>query len=105
MSTRTPREIAQNQADRRNRQYDLEQEQDRRKFETDLFNAAGDREVKRRQFDEALAQKQMDHATALAKEQVGAAKSASKAAKWAAAATGLAALGAIAQAVIAAWKS
>jgi len=67
-----------------------------------MFNAEGGRDVKRKQFEDALAERQMAHATGLAQEQLGAAQSAAKAARLAAWATGAAALGAIAQAVIAA---
>src|SRR4029077_5968688 len=89
---------------RRDREYAEQQEQARRAFETAQFNAEGDRDAKRKEFENALADRQMDHATALAKDQVGAAKSAARAARWAAGATAAAALGAIAQAIIAALK-
>lgn len=89
---------------RRDREYAESQEQSRREFEMALFNAEGERDVKRKQFEEALAERQMAHATALAKEQLGAAQSAAKAARLAAWATAFAAIAAIAQAVIAAIK-
>ena len=69
-----------------------------------LFNAESDRETKRKRFEEALAERQMAHATTLAKDQVGTAQSAGKAARLAAWATAVAAVGAIAQAMIAALK-
>lgn len=83
---------------RRKHKYAEDQEHSRREFEHELFNAESDREVKRKQFEEALADRQMAHATTLAKEQVGAAQSAARAARLAAWATAAAALGAIAQA-------
>jgi hypothetical protein len=101
---RSPREIARDQDLRRDREYAQQQEQSRRQFETTLFNAEGERQAKRQEFESALAQRQMDHATALAKEHLGAAQSAARAAKFAAWATGAAALGAFTQAVIAALK-
>jgi hypothetical protein len=72
---------------RRDRDYAEAQEQSRREFEMAMFNAEGERDVKRKQFEEALAQRQMDHAAALAKEHLGAAQSAAKAARLAAWAT------------------
>ena len=54
-----------------------------------------------RQFDEALAQRQMDQASKLAREQLSTAQAAASAAKWAAGAAVLAALGAIGQVIVA----
>ena len=56
---------------RRDREYAEQQEQSRREFEMARFNAESDRDVKRKQFEEALAERQMAHATSLAKEQLG----------------------------------
>jgi hypothetical protein len=89
---------------RRDRAYAEEQEKSRRDFEIAHFNAEGERDVKRKEFEKALAERQMAHATELAKDQVGAAQSAAKAARLAAWATAAAAVGAIAQAIIAAVK-
>src|SRR5438874_1513851 len=89
---------------RLDRAYAEEQEEQRRTFERGMFNAESDRDAKRKQFEEALAERQMAHATELAKDQVGAAQSAARAARLAAWATAVAALGAVAQAVIAAIK-
>jgi hypothetical protein len=89
---------------RRDREYAEQREQSRREFETAQFNAEGDRDAKRKEFEKALAERQMDHATTLAKDQIGAAQSAARAARWAAWATAAAALGAVAQAIIAALK-
>jgi hypothetical protein len=80
----------------------VEQAQMRRDFEMSLFNAEGERETKRRAWEEALAKRQMDHAAALSKEQLGAAMAA-QAAKRAVWATGFAALGAIIQGAMAVW--
>jgi hypothetical protein len=55
----------------------------------------------RQQFEEELAQRQMDHAAALAKEQLDTAQAAARAAKMAAWAAIAAAIGAITQVVIA----
>ena len=55
----------------------------------------------RQKFEEELAKRQMDHADALAREQLGTAQAAARAARMAAWAAIAAAFGAIAQAVIA----
>ena len=53
------------------------------------------RESARHEFEEKLAQRQMDHASELAKEQLDTAQAAARAAKMAAWAAGMAALGAV----------
>jgi hypothetical protein len=90
--------------ERRRRRYAEEREQDRRDFETEMFEAAGKRESARQEFEEKLAQRQMDHAAALAKEQLDTAEAAARAAKRAAWAAAAATVGAIAQAIIAAMR-
>jgi hypothetical protein len=82
---------------RRDNEYAEEQELSRRKFETD-------HQAARQNFEENLAQRQMDHALALAKEQLATAQAAARAAKWAAWAAGVAALGAIGQVIVAVLK-
>jgi hypothetical protein len=89
---------------RRDNEYAEQQERSRRTFETDMFEAVGKREAARQEFEEKLAQRQMDHAAALASEQLNTARAAAKAAKWAAWAAGVAALGAIGQIIVAALK-
>ena len=83
------------------REYAAEQENSRREFEREMSAAADAREVNRQKFDEALAQRQMDHASKLATEQLDTARAAARAAKWAAWAAGIAALGAIGQFIVA----
>jgi hypothetical protein len=73
------------------------QEISRRNFETD-------HQAARQQFEEKLAQRQMDHASSLAREQLDTAQSAARAARMAAWAAAAAAVGAIAQAIIAILK-
>jgi actin-related protein len=88
---------------RRDHEYAEKQEQSRRDFEMAMFNAESDREAKRRQFDRALADEQMAHATALADKQLTAATAvatATQRALWAAAAAGIGALIQAAAAVI-----
>jgi hypothetical protein len=85
----------------RDREYAEDQENSRREFEREMSAAADAREVNRQKFDEALAQRQMDHSSKLAREQLNTAQAAAKAAKWAAWAAGIAALGAIGQLVVA----
>ena len=77
------------------------QERSRREFEREMSAVADAREANRQKFDEALAQRQMDHGAAIAKEQLDTAQAAARAAKWAAWAAGIAALGAIGQLVVA----
>jgi hypothetical protein len=100
---RRDREYAEEQ-ERSRRAYEDQRDATRRDFEREMFNAEGDRDVKRKQFEAALAERQMAHATALATDQVSAAQSAARAARLAAWATAVAAAGAVAQAVIAALK-
>ena len=111
---RRDREYAEEQEKSR-RTYEDERERSRRKFETDLasdrenfelkmFDDAGMRGAARQDFEEKLAQRQMDHAAVLAKEQLDTARSAARAAKMAAWAAGVAALGAIGQIIVAALK-
>jgi hypothetical protein len=83
----------------RDREYAEEQENSRRGFEREMSAAADAREVNRQKFDEALAQRQMDHSSKLAREPLNTARAAAKAAKWVAWAAGIAALGAIGQLV------
>jgi hypothetical protein len=109
------RVIAKAEIVRRDRGYAEEQELSRRKFETDrdsdrqnhelrMFNEAGIREAARQEFEENLAQRQMDHAASLEREQLDTAQAAARAAKMAAWAAGVAALGAIGQIIVAALK-
>jgi multidrug efflux pump subunit AcrA (membrane-fusion protein) len=70
-------------------------------FQREMSEAADNREINRQRFDEELAKRQMDHAAALAREQLDTAQSAARAARMAAWAAVAAALGAITQAVIA----
>ena len=79
---------------RRDREYAEQEEQSRREFETNL-------QATRQRFEEELAQRQMGHATALAKEQRDTAQSAARAARMAAWAAVAAALGAIGQVIVA----
>jgi hypothetical protein len=79
---------------RRGREYAEEQENSQREWET-THQAA------RQKFEEELAQRQMDHASRLAREQLDTAQAAATAAKWAAVAAGVAALGAIGQLIVA----
>ena len=72
----------------RDREYAEGPERSRRKFEREMSAAADAREANRQKFDEALAQRQMDHAAAIAKEQLATAQAAARAAKWAAWAAG-----------------
>jgi hypothetical protein len=100
---------------RRDRDYEQEQERSRRKFETDrdldreklereMSDLADTREAARQKFEEKLAQRQMDHAAGLAKEQLYTAQAAARAAKMAALAAGVAALGTIGQIIVAVLK-
>lgn len=89
---------------KRDHDYAEQQEQSRRQFEQKLFEAQGKREVQRREFEQALAKQQMDHASTLAHEQLDTARAAATAAKRAAWAAGIAAVGSIAQAIIAYFK-
>ena len=98
------RGAAQAELIRRDREYAEEQARLERQFRMDMFNAESDREAKRKTFDRELAEQQMAHVTDLALQQLGAAQSAAKAARLAAWATALAAIGAVAQAMIAALK-
>jgi hypothetical protein len=70
-------------------------------FEREMSTAADAREASRQKFDDELAQRRMDHAAAVAKEQLDTAQAAARAAKWAAVAAGVAALGAIGQLFVA----
>jgi hypothetical protein len=79
---------------RRDREYTDAQERDRREWET-THQAA------RQKFEEELAQRQMDHAAALAKEQLDTAQSAARAARMAAWAAAASAVGAIGQVIVA----
>ena len=67
----------------RDREYAEDQENSRREFEREMSAAADAREVNRQKFDEAVAQRQMDHSSKLAREQLNTAQAAAKAAKWA----------------------
>ena len=67
----------------RDREYAEDQENSRREFEREMSAAADAREVNRQKFDEALAQRHMDHSSKLAREQLNTAQAAAKAAKWA----------------------
>jgi hypothetical protein len=82
---------------RRDNEYAEEQERSRRKFETD-------HQAARQDFEEKLAQRQMDHAAVLTREQLHTAQAAAKAAKLAAWAATAAALGAIGQVIVAVLK-
>ena len=64
-----------------------------------LFNAESDRDVKRKQFEKKLADKQMAHAEALTDKQLATARGVERATKWAAIAAALSAAGAIVIAV------
>jgi hypothetical protein len=86
---------------RRDREYAEQQEQSRREFQKAMFDAEGDREVERRQFDQALADEQMDHATALADKQLTAATAVATATQRALWAASFAAAGALIQAAAA----
>jgi hypothetical protein len=90
------RSIAEARAERewRDREYAEGQEISRRKFETD-------HQANRQDFEEKLAQRQMDHSATLPKAQLDTAQAAARAAKWAAWAAGVAALGAIGQVIVA----
>jgi hypothetical protein len=79
---------------RRDREYTEQEEQSRREFETN-FQAI------RQQFEEELAQRQMGHAAALAREQLDTARAARTAAWAAAIAAFLSAVGAIGQLIVA----
>jgi hypothetical protein len=81
--------------ERRRRQWEEEQATVRRDFEMEQFNAEGVRDARRKQFEEALANKQMAHATALADKQETTAKRVAAATVYAAIAAGLSALGAV----------
>jgi hypothetical protein len=72
---------AKNELLRRDRKYAERQEKDRRDFEIKMFDDAGMREAARQAFEEKLAQRQMDHASALAREQLDIAQAAARAAK------------------------
>jgi hypothetical protein len=69
-----------------------------------MFDEAGLREAARQAFEEKLAQRQMEHAAALAREQLNTAQAAASAAKMAAWAAVAAALGAIGQVIVAVLK-
>jgi hypothetical protein len=70
-------------------------------FEREMSAEADTREASRQKFDDELAQRQMDHASKLAKEQLDTAQAAARAATMAACAAGVAALGAIGQIIVA----
>lgn len=70
-------------------------------FDREISAAADAREASRQRFDDELTQRQMDHASKLARQQLNTAQAAAKAAKWAAWAAGVAALGAIVQVIVA----
>jgi hypothetical protein len=80
---------------RRDREYTQQQERGRDNFELKMFDKVDMREAARHEFEEKLAQRQMDHASELAKEQLDTAQAAARAAKMAAWAAGVAALGAV----------
>ena len=86
--------------ERRRRKWEEEQATRREKFESTLFNAAGERDVKRKQFEEKLADRQMEHATALTDKQLETARSVARATRLAAWAAGLSALGAVVMAIM-----
>jgi hypothetical protein len=83
------------------REYTEAQEQSRRRFEVGLFNAEGERDTKRKEFEEALTQRQMHHAAAIAEKQLVAARDVAKATKWAVWAAVAAAFGALVQGAVA----
>src|SRR5262245_52686854 len=70
--------LARAELKRRDREYAEAQEAERQKFQRERFDAEADLEVKRRQFDKALADEQMSHAARLAAEQHDTARSAAK---------------------------
>jgi hypothetical protein len=72
-----------------------------REFQREMSSAADNREISRQKFDEDLAQRQMDHASTLAKEQLDTARSAARAAKWAVWAAASSAVGAIGLLIVA----
>jgi hypothetical protein len=98
------RRAYEDERERSRRKFEMDRDSDRENFELKMFDEAGVREAARQNFEENLAQRQMDHATALAREQLDTARAAAKAAKWAAWAAGVAALGAIGQIIVAALK-
>jgi hypothetical protein len=100
---RRDREYAEEQEKSR-RNYEDERDVARRSFEAEMFDAAGKREAARQKFEEELAKRQMDHAAALAREQLDTAQAAASAAKMAAWAAVAAALGAIGQVIVAVLK-
>ena len=85
---------------RLDREYAEDQERSRREFEREMSAAADAREAGRQRFDEELAQRQMDYASKLAREQLDTAQAAARAAKMAAWAAAAAAAGAIVQVIV-----
>ena len=73
-------------------------------FEREMSAAADAREASRQKFDEELAQRQMDHASKLGREQLDTAMGTKKAANRAMWAAWAAAAGAIAQVIVALMK-
>ena len=73
-------------------------------FEREMSAAADAREASRQKFDEDLAQRQMDHASKLGREQLATAQGTEKAANRAMWAAWAAAAGAIAQVIVALMK-
>jgi len=73
-------------------------------FEREMSAAADAREASRQKFDEDLAQRQMDHASKLGREQLDTAMGTKKAANRAMWAAWAAAAGAIAQVIVALMK-
>ncbi|GEM_PF-5890562 len=86
---------------RRRRAFELERNASRRKHEDEIFNAESKREAQRKLFEQALADKQMAHATDLADKENKAALSVASATKAAACAAGFSAVGAIVAAAVA----
>src|SRR5437764_15444302 len=86
---------------RRDREHADLQEESRRQFELHLQAMETQREEGRQKHQSELAQRQMEHAAALAREQLDTSQAAARAAKWAAWAAGVAALGAIGQVIVA----
>src|SRR5262249_104066 len=66
---------------------------------------AEEQERSRRKYEDELAQRQMNHAPKLGKEELESGRGAAKAANWAAIAAGLSAIGAIIQAILTARKT
>jgi hypothetical protein len=90
--------------ERRRRRWEEKQASTRREFETTMFDAQAANEVKRKTFEEALVDRQLAHARALADKQENTAKAVARATQLAAWAAGASALGAIVSAAAAAFQ-